>query len=243
LKIIPELSQSPYLKDKVSNLLISFPELYDFKVTISTFENLVFDRKTIRYKDAIEIAAMLLLNYRPDIISGKNHVLAILFDMNDLWEEYIFRQLSRFKPENFQIRPQSTKIFWKSDSSNFYKKIRPDITILDKETGESLIIDTKWKIPENNIPSDNDLKQMYVYNEYWCGKQAFLVYPHYCYTDEPVFYGGEFAQREKNAPTHKCGILKIPVLDKQNNQLDNTIGFRINNFLNKHIFDEIQYIR
>jgi 5-methylcytosine-specific restriction enzyme subunit McrC len=243
LKIIPELSQSPYLKDKVSNLLISFPELCDIKVTISTFENLVFDRKTIRYKDAIEIAAMLLLNYRPDIISGKNHVLAILFDMNDLWEEYIFRQLSRFKPENFQIRPQSTKIFWKSDSSNFYKKIRPDITIFDKETGESLIIDTKWKIPENNIPSDNDLKQMYVYNEYWCGKQAFLVYPHYCYTDEPVFYGGEFAQREKNAPTHKCGILKIPVLDKQNNQLDNTIGLRINNFLNKHIFDEIQYIR
>ena len=243
LRIIPELSQTPYLKDKVSNLLISFPELYDIKVTISTFENLVFDRKTIRYKDAIEIAAMLLLNYQPDIISGKNHVLAILFDMNDLWEEYIFRQLSRFKPENFQIRSQSTKIFWKSDSSNFYKKIRPDITILDKETGESIIIDTKWKIPENNIPSDNDLKQMYVYNEYWCGKQAFLVYPHYFYTDEPVFYGGEFAQREKNAPTHKCGILKIHVLDKQNNQLDNTIGVRINKFLNKHIFDEIQYLR
>ncbi len=243
LRFIPELSQSPYLKDKVSNLLLSFPELSEIAVTNSTFEKLVFDRKTIRYKEAIEIAAMLLLNYRPDIVSGNNHILAILFDMNDLWEEYIFRQLSRHKPDNFQIRPQNSKTFWRLDDSSLYKKIRPDIVIFNKETDESVILDTKWKIPENNIPSDSDLKQMFVYNEYWRGKQAFLVYPNYGYKTEPIYFGGEFAQRKDAPLNHNCGMLKVSVLDKNNNKLDNTIGIRINNFLNKHVFNEIQYLR
>lgn len=243
LRFIPELGQSPYLKDKVANLLLSFPELSDIAVTNSTFEKLAFDRKTIRYKEAIEIAAMLLLNYRPDIISGNNHVLAILFDMNELWEEYIFRQLSRYKPNNFQIRPQNSKTFWKLDDSNMYKMIRPDIVVFNKDTDEIVILDTKWKIPENNIPSDSDLKQMFVYNEYWRGKQAFLVYPNHSYEDEPIYFGGRFAQRKDAQLNHNCGILKVPVLDKQNNKLDNTIGIRINNFLNKHVFNEIQYIR
>ncbi len=242
LKLIPELSQSPYLKDKVSNLLLSFPELSDISVNTSTFEKLVFDRKTARYKEAIEIAAMLLLNYRPDIISGNNHVLAILFDMNDLWEEYVFRQLSRYKSENFLIRSQNSKTFWKPDNSRYSKKIRPDIVIHNKETGENVILDTKWKILENNIPDDSDLKQMFIYNEYWNGKQALLIYPNQSYTDEPVYVGGEFAKREDVTLNHSCGILKVPILDK-NNKLDSAIGKKINSSLNKHFFNEIQYIR
>jgi 5-methylcytosine-specific restriction enzyme subunit McrC len=35
-----------------------------------------------------------------------------------------------------------------------------------------MIIDTKWKIPENNKPTDSDLKQMYIYNEYWKSRNA-----------------------------------------------------------------------
>lgn len=243
LTLVPILSQSPYIKDKVSNLLLSFPELIDIVVTHSTFDNLVFDRKTTRYKEAIEIAAMLLLNYRPDIVSGNNHVLAILFDMNDLWEEYIYRQLSRYKSNNLQIREQNSKSFWKLDDSRTYKKIRPDIVIHDKETNFSVILDTKWKIPDNNIPSDSDLKQMFVYNEYWEGKQALLVYPEHSYTDEPIYFGGGFVKRKDVASNHNCGILKVAVLDKLNTKLDDTIGIRVNNFLNKHIFDEVQFTR
>jgi 5-methylcytosine-specific restriction enzyme subunit McrC len=56
--------------------LLSFPELENITVTQNTFNNLVFDRKTSRYQEAIEIAAMLLLNYRPDISSGQNHVFS-----------------------------------------------------------------------------------------------------------------------------------------------------------------------
>ncbi len=176
LKIIPLITQSPLLKDRVSRLLISFPELYEPKVTQATFKNLVFDRKTSSYREAIEIAAMLLLNYRPDLSSGQNQVLAILFDMNDLWEEYIYRQIQRHNTHNWKIEPQEEKYFWNQANTTRKKSIKPDIVI--SSNGRAIIVDTKWKLPEDNIPSDNDLKQMFVYNEYWDGITAILLYPH-----------------------------------------------------------------
>jgi len=235
LKLIPLISQSSFLKDKVYNLLLSFPELEDIKVTASTIEQLFFNRKTFRYKEAIEIAAMLLLNYRPDISSGNNHVLAILFDMNDLWEEYIFRQLFKNKPSNWQIKSQNSKRFWHFSDSNFSKTIRPDIVIHNLLTDKRIVLDTKWKIPENNIPADADLKQMFVYNEYWNGLNALLVYPNAQYTETPIYHSGKFAIKEKATTTHNCGILKMAILDKNNNGLDGTIGKRLNAFLKNEI--------
>jgi len=235
LKLIPILSQSPFLKDRVYSLILSFPELEDIQVSENTFQNLTYDRKTTRYKKAIEIAAMLLLNYRPDINAGQNHILAILFDMNDLWEEYIYRQLSKNKPANWTISPQNVKRFWKLDGSNSSKTIKPDIVIHDKLKDIRIILDTKWKMPENNIPADADLKQMFVYNEYWTGKNALLVYPHAVYTAEPIYSEGAFHLKEKSLITHGCGVMKMAVLDKTNNHLDITIGRRINDFLNEKI--------
>lgn len=235
LKLIPIISHSSYLKDKVYNLLLSFPELKDIAVKHETFEKLVFDRKTARYKVAIEIAAMLLLNYRPDISTGQNHVLAILFDMNDLWEEYIFRQLYKNKPTNWIIRSQNSRQFWKLNSSNGYKTVRPDIVIHNQTNDTKVILDTKWKIPENNIPADADLKQMFVYNEYWNGKNALLFYPSATYTDKPEYHEGSFVKKEKAITTHGCGVMKMAVLDSGNKNLDKTIGNRINKFLQKEI--------
>lgn len=39
------------------------------------------------------------------------------------------------------------------------------------------VIDTKWRIPENNQPSDDELKQMYAYNIYWDASKSILLYP------------------------------------------------------------------
>ena len=246
LKIIPLITQSPLLKDRVSRLLISFPELYEPKVTQATFKNLVFDRKTSSYREAIEIAAMLLLNYRPDISSGQNHVLAILFDMNDLWEEYIYRQIERHNIHNWIIEPQEEKNFWNQTNTTRNKSIKPDIVI--HSYGRTIIIDTKWKLPENNIPSDNDLKQMFVYNEYWDGITAILLYPHAVFRNIPIFVKGEFHSIpdlnsysrnvggiSKAIEMHTCGVMKISVLN-EDKILDEEIGRKINDYLVQEIF-------
>lgn len=235
LRLIPSINQSPFLKDRVYSLIFSFPELEDISVSESTFQKLVFDRKTASYKEAIEIAAMLLLNYRPDINAGRNHILAILFDMNDLWEEYIFRQLYKHKPSHWEVNPQNRRGFWKLQNSNSTKTIRPDIVICDVNSNQKLILDTKWKLPEKNIPDDNDLKQMFVYNEFWNSSNAVLVYPAAKYTEKPEFSGGNFLIKDDKKQKHSCGMMKIAVLDDQNRNLDNHIGKRINDFLKTEI--------
>ena len=62
LSTIPSITNNPFLNDRLYGLLFSFPELDNIGVTPSTFSNLVFDRKTSTYEEAISIAAMILLN-------------------------------------------------------------------------------------------------------------------------------------------------------------------------------------
>lgn len=176
LKVIPQFTVSAAIRDKLSRLLLNFPELPDMQVSAETFQNLTYDRKTERYKEAIEIAAMLLLNYRPDIKGGRNHVLAILFDMNELWEEYLYRRLRIALPLGWNIQRQARQVFWKLQDAGPEKCIKPDIVLTNPQS-ETIVIDTKWKTPEGFVPSDNDLKQMFVYNEYWSAQQGILLYP------------------------------------------------------------------
>lgn len=175
LCLIPSLGNAPWITDKVNRLLLDFPEMPDCKITAATFDNLVYDRKTERYKDALLISKMLLLKYRPDITGGNENVIAILFDMNALWEEFVYRRLVKSADADTTISRQQKKNFWQNVGDNYYKKVKPDIVIT--KGIQTIILDTKWKIVEDNNPGDDDLKQMFVYNLLWDAEQSFLVYP------------------------------------------------------------------
>jgi 5-methylcytosine-specific restriction enzyme subunit McrC len=205
-------------------------------------------RKNSHYQSAIEISAMLLLNYRPDISSGNNKILAILFDMNSLWEEYIYRQIEKWNTYNWNIAPQDQSDFWRQLDTHRKKIIKPDIVISNGL--KTIIIDTKWKLPEDDIPSDSDLKQMYVYNEYWEGMTSILLYPYAIFRENPIFIKGIFNDipnlnnysktvngNYETLEMHSCGIIKISVT--KDKILDENIGQRIINFLNENIFNEL----
>jgi 5-methylcytosine-specific restriction enzyme subunit McrC len=227
LNLIPQITNNPFLNDRLYSLLLNFPELDDIYVNYELFSNLVFDRKSVVYQEAINIASMILLNYRPDVIAGNNNLLAILFDMNDLWEEYVYRQLLRYVKKGVNIFPKDSKIVWKKEGSHYhYKRVIPDLALVCNHI--TLIIDTKWKIPENDMPNDADLKQMFIYNEYW-SSNALLFYPQESGNDfyeAGVFLGGG---RITGSDRHKCGIFKASVLQAKNDYstLDLEFGARV----------------
>jgi 5-methylcytosine-specific restriction enzyme subunit McrC len=175
LCLIPAISSNHWLADKVNRLLLDFPEMPDCKVTPAVFDKLVFDRKTERYKEALLISKMLLLNYRPDITGGNENVIAILFDMNKLWEEFVFRRLKKAAIMGVTVSRQNQKPFWYNKTHDFYKPVKPDIIV--ESNNKRIVIDTKWKIMTDNKPGDDDLKQMFVYNLLWDAELALLVYP------------------------------------------------------------------
>lgn len=158
------------LHDKLNRVLFEFQDYQEIMINKNHFEKLVNDRKKAPYSKALDIAKMIILNYSPNLNSGKDNMLTLLFDMNKLWEEYIYRILQKHKPKEYQISYQNSDRFWNN------KTIRPDIVITN-EKNEKFVIDTKWKIINATSPSDDDLKQMFTYNLHWNAEKSMLLYP------------------------------------------------------------------
>lgn len=177
INLIKQINTNALLSSRIATTQMWFPEMDDIKVTEATFNEIVLNRKTEIYRKALEIARLLLLNFHPDVSRGKNHVLALMFDMNVLWERFVYISLAKtLRKENsvISITPQARKHFWKPEAGN-RTGIRPDIVI--KHAGTSVVIDTKWKNLADLRPSDDDLKQMFVYHEYFEAKKVALAYP------------------------------------------------------------------
>lgn len=208
LQLIPKISNSNYLLDKVGRMQLDFPEVSNCTVTTETFNRLQFDRKTERYKEALLVSKMLLLNYRPDITGGTENVIAILFDMNKLWEEWVYRRLKKEEGAfGINVHRQQSADFWKPEQGHT-KTIRPDIVL--QKAGEKIVIDTKWKIVDDLIPSDEDLKQMYVYNLFWDCDKSILLYPaqtNLSNSDDYIDY------HDKNKLYTKCMVQTISIFD------------------------------
>lgn len=232
LCLIPSITTNPFLSDKVNRLLLDFPEMPDCKATTATFDKLVYDRKTIRYKETLLISKMLLLNYRPDITGGSENVIAILFDMNELWEEFVYRRLARSAEEGVTVARQNRKNFWYNTTDDFHKTVKPDIVIT--KNSKTFILDTKWKIINDNRPGDDDLRQMFVYNLLWDAEQSILLYPgtHEKCDGSYLHFKLSESRRleEKEKHFNHCSLAFINVLE--NGKLAGNMAFAelLNNF-------------
>jgi 5-methylcytosine-specific restriction enzyme subunit McrC len=70
-------------------MLLDFPEMPNQKITESVFDKLKFNRKTMGYRKPMEFARLILLHYHPELSKGRDDVLALMFDMNALWEHFV----------------------------------------------------------------------------------------------------------------------------------------------------------
>jgi len=208
LYAIADFTRSPEMSQRCAQLIAFFPTRTRNRISEQHFNRLGEDRTLSRYQRALNIARMLLLNYAPDIHSGKERMLALLFDMNALWEEYVYHMLMRVTSPEIQVKPQQRKKFWNS------KVIKPDIVVTRNISAreEMFVIDTKWKVLDARYPkpSDDDLKQMFVYNEYWSAAQSMLLYPT-TYEREEVL--GHYWSQDTTNKIHACKLAFVSVLN------------------------------
>lgn len=203
LNIVNGFISNSGLKDKALRLSMNFPEMKPIQIPRFRFKQISFSRKTLPYQRAIQLAKMIILNYSPDIAYGQENLLALLFDMNKLWEEYIYRMLIRDILEGYEVIYQDGQRFWES------RMIRPDIVIrYPNETGktETFVIDTKWRIPVNNQPTDDELKQMYAYNMFWEAPKSILLYPE---VTPQLEYFGNFHKGRDTENKCKIGFVSV----------------------------------
>lgn len=204
LLLLKRINTNVALSSRIGNLLLHFPASNDLKISEATFNKVVLDRKTEGYKIAIEISRLLLLNYHPDLSRGQNHVLALMFDMNLLWERFIYVSLRKRLKSDMTIKAQNSRYFWRSAGGK-NTSLRPDI-VLKRGAAETVVIDTKWKNIGTGNPSPDDLRQLYAYHEYYKAKKVALIYPGAANINR-----GNYYKIDENKPSLKeCSVITIP---------------------------------
>ena len=143
-------------------------------VAYAETQKIILNRNHTMFKEPLELAQMFLQN---STISLHNHTftnLAILFDMNKLFEEFVATALEQAFPGQVKIQ-NKLKIIEDIDGiPGTSYTIRPDILF-----GKDTIIDTKYKrlsLPEDK-PSEADIYQMLAYNRFYNRKNIILCYP------------------------------------------------------------------
>ncbi|RYX89201.1 hypothetical protein EON78_07325, partial [bacterium] len=205
IKILPLLSSNQALLSYCCQLQLIFPEVKYIKIDEATFAKITLDRKSLSYSTALEIAKLLLLNYRPDVSSGANHSIAILFNMNTLWEEYIYRMLLKANDGAYIIHNQKSTHFWSSNGKN-NRYLKPDLVI---EKGKKrVVVDTKWKNIYNDVKnvSMDDLRQMYAYNHFFKAEACYLLYPGFNHPTDGHYSLKTFKQ-EHDLEKKSCGVM------------------------------------
>lgn len=220
LLAVCDITNSSDIKGRATSTLFNFPELEEIAVTPELFSRLIYDRKSEDYRPVIKLAEMILLNYSPDLHHGSNHVWTMMFDMNKLWEEFVYVTLKR-KLTGYTVDAQDSRSFWRRQGVRA-KTVRADIVITN-DNGR-FVLDTKWKTPYEKDSngkmaiSDADLHQMYVYSHIYKHDDnvekkvngVALLYPR-CHEEDDIF--GDFVDK-----TSCCDMLFLPGKDYQSTE-------------------------
>ena len=224
LSIVSQFTTGSRLQDLTNRVQLNFPEVDTKTITAQQLNAIQLNRKSKGYNYAIELARLIILNYSPDISSGKEKMLSLLFDMNALWETYILKQLQKACVGTaVEVSGQESKSFWGNNS------LRPDIVL--RKGDKTFVIDTKWKRPQKTSASVSDLRQMYTYCRFWDAEKALLLYPGTSSenTFKPYLTDDYSKDLEDihNPIDHQCKMGFVSVLNESDAGLDLGIGTQI----------------
>ncbi|GAB3307972.1 McrC family protein [Hymenobacter tenuis] len=175
LELASKQVRSPALAARTRTLLLHWPELPPVPIPA---DSPPLNRKTERYHKALELALLFLRGQSPTLRGGRTEAVALLFDMNTLFERYVARHLQRAASKRQgHVRLQNSRVFWPGI------RIRPDLVLTlttgvkPMEVSHTFILDTKWKLPKSYRPSADDMQQVFAYCHLWKARHGILLYP------------------------------------------------------------------
>ncbi|MCG8014607.1 MAG: McrC family protein [Candidatus Thiodiazotropha sp. 'RUGA'] len=184
LKILQKIAIGNRVRIHVAELLMRFDPISDIAVDIDLLNSLRFDRSTARYESIFEQCKWFLMGLYPDVLSGKETCVSLLFDMNHLFELYIGAELRKNAwSKGLRVREQGPQKFLarRMDGDQNVFMMKPDISFLNKKNQVVAIADAKWKLLDEGQRKlgiiQADLYQMESYATRYRVKQLFMVYP------------------------------------------------------------------
>lgn len=160
----------------------------DFKnINIYKIKNLKLTRNQTAFQKPFDLAKMFLENSSVDMNQHKIKTISLLWDMNKLFEEFIFEFIRRNKDEineeigNKKIEgikyQKGKRLLYCEQEKQYYGNTFVDIFL--ETSNDKIIIDTKYKINEGKFGefANSDIFQMITYETIHNSQNAILIYP------------------------------------------------------------------
>ena len=164
-------------QQRIREFLFVFDEIETSHNIKTDFSNIKLNRQMKDYEQVLLWCKTFLFENSFSPYRGNDVAFALLFDMNLLFESFVYSYLKR--SSNFQdIKSQDKThhLAYENDIGRF--RLKPDIVI----NGGKIIADTKWKILSQeksyNGVSQADMYQLYAYGtKYENCEKMYLIYP------------------------------------------------------------------
>ena len=168
------LTAVPATRARLNKILAIYEDVELKAISYAQAKKILLNRNQLIFKDVLDLALLFLQHSTISLHNKTFTNLAILFDMNKLFEEFVAAALEKAFPGQVQTQKSLTIIDSIDGYVNTSYSIRPDILFRN-----DTIIDTKYKILDlpDNKPSDADIYQMLAYNRFFNRRNILLCYP------------------------------------------------------------------
>lgn len=176
LEFLYKKSKSNKNQQRIREFLFVFDEIKISHNIKTDFEKIKLNRQMKDYDQVLLWCKTFLLENSFSPYKGDDIAFALLFDMNLLFESYVYSYLKKSaKFENIKNQHKEHHLAYENEKGKF--ALKPDIVINDGK----IIIDTKWKILSENKSnqgiSQNDMYQLYAYGKKYKSENLYLIYP------------------------------------------------------------------
>lgn len=201
---------------KLSELLFAMDEVTSVPVAQLEWSKVVIDRQSKRFEFLFSLAKLFLQRKSTDVTAAHQSGYSLLFDMNELFEEYIGEQCRKvFSSRNVRLQGPESYLLTDLDTNRPVFKTMPDVTIRS-DSGNVSIIDTKWKVLDVAKSKDGvqqqDMYQMFAYAKTYQCNDVYLLYPYHPHLfSEP----GISKSYKINSDEQNC-VIHVATIDIQN---------------------------
>lgn len=177
LEYLYKKSKSNKNQQRIREFLFVFDEIKVSHNIKTDFEKIKLNRQMKDYEQVLLWCKTFLLENSFSPYKGNDIAFALLFDMNLLFESYVYDYLGKNgKFENIKNQDKKHHLAYQNQNGKF--ALKPDIVI---DEGK-IIVDTKWKIlsleKSNQGISQSDMYQLYAYGtKYENCEKLYLIYP------------------------------------------------------------------
>jgi len=184
---LARLTRSSDNQQRLRELAFVYADVTEIRSSDLKWNSIVLDRTNSRWRELLNLAQLFLSNRFQTTTQGTGQGTALLFGMNELFEEYIGRMIVRAAAGgDATVTLQGGRRFCLTsvdDGAQLFQT-KPDI-LVRRGSAITHVIDTKWKRisakmsdPKRGV-SQSDVYQMMAYGQLYRTPRLTLLYPHH----------------------------------------------------------------